>query len=162
MTNLLQEYLAAATRDAAADLAEYFMWLPIDKHLWRPSETTRPALRLVAECVSIIGYAADALQAWPGRDRQKWPGGRWNTFQQEVALAVALGWDDHLLKLLSENAKRAAFAVAAVPPEALGDTAEWWAGSMPMTQIMGYPLGYINRCSGKIIYIASLLQSRPV
>ncbi len=160
MTNLLQSSLVASTVNAADDLLEAFVMLPPNKPLLGPSQRARSPLLLLTECILRVGYTAEALRTKRGRDWQKWPDGvgTWDHFRQEVAVAAALGWEDHLHELLLENAAEAASAIAAVPTDALGDVAEWpWGGTSPITQMMIYPLLDMNGCASQINCIASLL-----
>lgn len=160
MTNILQNTLVAATKTAADDLHEAFSALPLDKRLLVPSHRARSSLFLMTGCVLRVGLTADALRTGEGRDWQRWPegAGAWDHFRQEVASAAALGWEDHLMELLSENAAAAASAIAAVPQEALGGTAEYlWGGKSTLAQMMTYPLLDMNGCANRIYCIVSLL-----
>ena len=160
MTNLLQTSLAVTTANAADDLMEAFVMLSPNKQLLGSSQKARSPLMLMTECVLRVGLTAEALRTRKGRDWQRWPDGPsvWDHFRQEVVSAAALGWEDHLVELLVENAAAASSAIAAVPQEALEGVAEWpWGGTAAITQMMFYPLLDMSGCASQINYIASLL-----
>jgi hypothetical protein len=114
----VQEFVAAALVQAAADLAIAYRRIPEDKRDWAPEGAgggkPRSARSQVVECALVNGYTADLLGAW------RTPPYLLVTVKQDTAAASALD-DDALLARLVESASRAAAAARAVPTAELGE-----------------------------------------
>src|SRR5437016_7244178 len=61
MSNTLQEFLAAATQQAATDLEKALLRIPEEKRNWSPAETARSAMDQVAECAILNGSASELI-----------------------------------------------------------------------------------------------------
>lgn len=161
MPDTLQEFLAAATSKAHAELVTAFLRLPEDKRVWSPGGTARTALDQVAECAVLNGYTADLI-----RTRQ-WSISGFDDYQQEKTTAIAAGWDA-IQARLEDATQRVVDVIRAVPDgafggpismpyRALGDPIPTPWGSQPLAEILAYPYWNMSYHQGQINYIASIL-----
>lgn len=144
-----QEFLAFSIAEKAKNLFAALIALPDEKRGWRPAETARPALDLVAECALNNGYTADMIQnrAWGAPALEEYMA------KQSETAAVSL---DDLRKLLEENTQRVIATIQATPDEAMGVEIETPYGTMTIAQSIAYPYWNMSYHEGQINYIASL------
>jgi uncharacterized damage-inducible protein DinB len=150
MPSTLQKFLVAATEKAAADLAEAFSQLPVDKRPWKPSGDARSAFDLIAECAVLNGYTEDFIQT------RSWSTQNMKDYERDKSEIIAQGWDT-LHRLLVESAHKVAAVISAVPDTALGDEIEMPGTPQTVAQIIAYPYWNMTYHLGQINYIASLL-----
>ncbi len=150
MPSTLQEFLAAATEKAAADLAEAFSQLPVEKRLWRPSGDARSAFDLAAECAVLNGYTEELVQT------RSWSAQNMKDYERHKSEITAQGWDT-LHRLLVESAHKVATVISAVPDTSLADDIEMPGTPQTVSQIIVYPYWNMTYHLGQINYIASLL-----
>ena len=147
----LQEYLAAATLKAAADLEAALLRLPEDRRDWSPGGDARSAANVVAECAILNASTADLV--------------RTRAFPEDFDLAayqrargeLAAGDTATLLALLQKNTGTAVAAIRAAPAEDLGVPVAMPWGPMTLAQVIAYPHWNMSYHEGQINYIASML-----
>lgn len=144
-----QEFLANSTERGAKNLFAALIALPEEKRGWRPADTARTALELVAECAQNNAYTADLIE-----------NRAWNAPAHEEYLIlqkqIAAGSLSELEALLEENTKRIATVIRATPDEAMGVTIDTPFGAMTIAQAVSYPYWNMSYHEGQINYIASL------
>ena len=143
-----QEFLASATEQGAKNLLAALLALPEEKRDWRPADTARTALDLVAECALNNAYTADLIQ------NRQWAapvGEEYMTIQRKYAT----GSLSELQNLLEENTRRVAAVIRSTPDDALGVEMETPFGTMTIAQSIAYPYWNISYHEGQINYIAS-------
>lgn len=146
----MQEFLADAAHKAAADLMTAFLRLPEDKRDWSPDEKARTALSQVAECAVLGGYTAETIT-----QRAMLPEHMTNYLADSTA-AMALPLDE-LQAMLTENTRKVADVIRAVPDDALSAPVKMPWGDMALTQVLAYPQWNMTYHEGQINYIASIL-----
>ena len=151
MSQVLHDYLDAATQKAAADLVDALLALPEDRRDWKPASGARSALDQVAECAIINNYTADLI-----RTRQ-WPSEGYEAFLEEKTALLAEGWDALHARLL-ENTRAAIAALRTVAETGLADAVPLPWGSEPMSAVIAYPYWNMTYHLGQIIYIKSLIE----
>lgn len=149
MPNTLQDFLAAATRKAAGDLAAALLRVPEDKRDWSPEGRARTALDQMAECALLNGYTVAMIQT------RQWPDDAFAAYSQEKAEAVR---DEAALnRLLQDNTERVVAAIGTVPDDALGHEIAMPWGAQTLAQIIAYPYWNMTYHEGQINYIAAML-----
>ena len=140
MSISLQEFLADATKQAAADLEKALLKLPEDKRNWRSSEQSRSALDQVAECAIMNERVIDMIRS------QVFPANyAYIEYQQQIA-DLCSDWPT-LQKLLHKNAAKVADVIRSVPDNDLE----------AQSDSMNYPYWNMTYHIGQINYIASIL-----
>ena len=140
MSYSLQEFLAASTIQAAADLEEALLRLPEDKRHWKPSEQARSASEQVAECAIMNErvIAMIRLHDFPADYASV-------VYRQEIA-ALCSDWPT-LQSLLHESAAKVAAVIESVPEE----------DAKAESDSMYYPAWNMTYHIAQINYIASIL-----
>lgn len=147
----MQEFLADAAQKAAADLMTAFLRLPEDKRNWSPDEKARTALSQVAECANANVYTVDTIT-----QRAMLPEHMTNYLADRAAV-MALPLDE-LQAMLTENTRKVADVIRAVPNDALSIIVKMpWGDTMPLAEICAYPYWNMTYHEGQINYIASIL-----
>lgn len=144
-----QDFLSSATEQGAKSLFAALLALPEEKRGWRPADTARSALDLVAECALNNGYTADMIrnQAWGAPDHEEY---------MVTQSKVAAGSLSELQNLLEENTRRVIAAIQATPDEAMDVEIDTPYGIMTIAQSIVYPYWNISYHEGQINYIGSL------
>ncbi len=150
MPNTVQEFLADATERSATELVAALLHLPEDKRAWKPSDTARSAINLVAECAINNGVTADLIIT------RKWAASDYPAYIQKRDALAAGDWET-LKSLLDENTKRFAAVVRAVPTEDLDIPIETPYGTGPLSGVASYPYWNMSYHLGQINYIATIL-----
>jgi len=145
----LQSFLAAATRQAAADLITALEQLPDEKRGWSPLGKGRSAVDQAAECAILNGITARAIVslAFP-------PDFDFAAYEAEKK-AMATDWP-RVKALLQENAEKAAQAILGTPDDCLDRTLDLPWGPMLLTQVMAYPYWNMTYHEGQTNYVGSL------
>lgn len=151
MSHPLQEFLAGATKKAAADLEAALLRLPEDKRGWSPKGSARTALDQCAECAILNGSTAELIQS------RTWKADFDFAAFERSKNELAQDWPA-LKALLDENTAKVVAAIRAVPDEDLNVAIETPFGMMTLTQILSYPFWNMSYHEGQINYIASLLE----
>ena len=136
----LQNFLAAATIQAAVDLEEALLRLPEEKRSWKSSEQSRSALDQVAECAIMNEKVIDMIriQVFPANYA-------YIEYQQQIA-GLCSDWPA-LQNLLHKNAAKVADVIRAVSDDDLE----------AQSDSMNYPYWNMTYHIGQINYIASML-----
>jgi uncharacterized damage-inducible protein DinB len=146
----LQNFLANATRKAAADLEAALRRLPDDKRDWSPRGNARTALNMVAECAILNGGTIEMIQTrafLADFDMTAFNRAKTELAQDENAL----------LSRLHENTEKVAAVIEGVDENDLNvEVAMPW-GPMTLAQVMAYPYWNMSYHEGQINYIASLI-----
>ncbi|MBC8135631.1 MAG: DinB family protein [Fibrella sp.] len=146
-----QDFLASSTEQGAKNLLAALLALPEEKRGWRPAETARPALDLVAECALNNGYTATMIR------NRTWgapPHDEYMAIRSKVA-AESLS---ELQELLEANTQRVIAAIQATPDDAMDVEIDTPYGIMTIAQSIGYPYWNMSYHEGQINYIASMLD----
>lgn len=150
MPNTLQDFLALVTPKASKNLAAAYERIPDDKKNWKPSETARPAVDLIAEVAILNGYTADLIlsRTWTMNDFSIY-----TNYKNEVC-----GWEAEKIKaLLEENTRRVVDAVKATPDADLSlDIAMPWE-TQSLAEVCSYPYWNASYHEGQLNYLASIL-----
>jgi hypothetical protein len=150
MPTTVQEFLADATQRTMTELVEALLRLPEDKRAWKPSDTARSAIDLVAECAINNGVTADLVVT------RKWAASDYSVYLQKKAALAAGDWET-LKTLLETNTQKFIDTVRAVPTEDLDIPVETPYGTGPLSGIGAYPYWNMSYHLGQINYIASIL-----
>lgn len=150
MPTTVQEFLADATQRSATELVEALLRLPEDKRAWKPSDTARSAIDLVAECAINNGVTADLVVT------RKWGADDYPVYLQKKAALAAGDWGT-LKALLETNTQRFIDTVRAVPTEDLDIPIETPYGTGPLSGVCSYPYWNMSYHLGQINYIATIL-----
>ncbi len=144
-----QDFLANSTEQGAKNLFDALLALPEAKREWRPADTARTALDMVAECALNNGYTADMIQnrAWGAP-----------AYDACMAIQSETAADDisDLQKLLEANTKRVAVAIRATPDDAMDVEIDTPFGIMTVAQSIAYPYWNMSYHEGQINFIGSL------
>ena len=150
MPTSVQTFLADIAPVAAENLITALLSLPEDKRLWKPSETARPALSLVAECALNNGYSVDMIET------RQWAAGPMDEYFKEQADLMNGDWAT-LEALLRTNTERFVACARTVPDDILTDEIQMPFGKFTVLQTLTYPYWNMSYHEGQINYIASLL-----
>lgn len=154
MSHILQEFFAASTQVAAADLEKALLRLPEEKRGWSPSEKARTSLDQVAECAMLNGSTAAIIQS------RNWPANY--DFAEFFQTKTELAQDWNAVKaLLDENTAKLAATIRAVPDEDLSVEVKMPWGPMTLAKIIAYGYWNMTYHEGQINYIASMLGCLP-
>jgi hypothetical protein len=144
-----QDFLANSTEQAAKNLFAALLALPEEKRGWRPADTARTALELVAECAQNNAYTADLIEnrTWNAPIHDEYL-----TIQKGIAAKPL----SELEALLQENTRRIVAVIRATPDDAMPVTLDTPFGAMTVADSAAYPYWNMSYHEGQINYIASL------
>jgi uncharacterized damage-inducible protein DinB len=150
MPNSVQEFLAASTQKAAADLFAALDAIPAEKRSWKPSDKARSALDQFAECALLNGSVANTITHRAGPSAE--------FMEQYAGLKDSLSQDENAARaLLETNTARVIAAIRAAPSEDLETEVGMPWGAMTLRAICTYPFWNMTYHQGQIVYIGSLL-----
>jgi hypothetical protein len=150
MQNFLQDFLATATIKAATNLETALLRLPEEKRHWKPSQNSRSALDMVAECALMNGNSIDMIA---GRN---FPADyAYLHFRHEI-IELCADWPT-LQKLLHHNTAQVADVIRAIPDEQINQPIVMPWGDTPTADIISYPYWNMTYHEGQVNYLASML-----
>jgi uncharacterized damage-inducible protein DinB len=148
--NTLQDFLAAATLKASADLTTAFLRLPEDKRAWSPAETARTALDMVVECALLNGYSASLIKS------REWSNETFGLYGAEKAALMAKGWDA-VAEALQSNTASAVAAIREAPDADLAEPIVMPWQTQSLAEVLAYCYWNMSYHEGQINYLASIL-----
>jgi len=133
--------LARQTRWTARNIAYNLNYIPADKLAWKPAETAKSALEIVAHVAGALSGMQPALA-----------GGDYAPQQPETPADR-----EAARQLLLERAESYAAALEAVTPEQVGEVRELPFGTLPLAQVARMPVIDLVHHHGQIAYLQTLL-----
>lgn len=152
MSQSIQEFLAAGTLKASADLITAYLRIPADKREWSPSETSRSAVDQLAECALLNGFTDATIKT------HVMTGGNMDEYFRIKAQTVKLSFDE-LKEKLATNTAGVAESIKTLPERDLSIVIDMPWGPMTLEQMITYPMWNMNYHEAQINYIASILGS---
>jgi len=150
MSQSIQEFLAANTERASADLLAAYLRLPEEKRAWSPAETSRSAVDQLAECALLNGFTAATIT------NRVMTGGNMDDYFRIKAETVKKPFEE-LKQMLETNTARVVEVIKALPTADFGVVIDMPWGPMPLEKMISYPLWNMNYHEAQINYIASIL-----
>jgi len=149
----LKEHLQAITKSGAERLVKDLKAIPADKQNVSPGGCARAPLHYVAECGMLNGFLAGFLSGAAAP--------RPNPEEREKVLSAA-DTEEKALAMLQDGTDKLLAAIAALDPETLGDTVEFFGRTWTRLAVAELPASHMSYHDGQLNYVHTLCGDSQV